>query len=154
MNMVRKKAAGFTLIELMIALVIVAILAAVAYPAYQSHVRKSRRADAMSTLTETVQALERCYTEFNAYNDTNCPVVDAGPTVDLNSNNGFYDLSSLDGGGNETLAANSFTLRATPTNRYDQDKDTQCAEFTVAQTGARAAEDDSGNDTTDLCWSQ
>ena len=37
---------GFTLLELMIAVVVVAILASVAYPSYQAHLRKSRRAEA------------------------------------------------------------------------------------------------------------
>lgn len=43
---------GFSLIELMIAVVVVAILAAVAYPSYQDHLRKSRRASAQAFLME------------------------------------------------------------------------------------------------------
>ena len=44
--------AGFTLIELMIAVVVVAILAAIAYPSYQDHLRKGRRAAAQAFLVE------------------------------------------------------------------------------------------------------
>ena len=43
---------GFTLIELLVTLTIVAILAAVAYPAYQDHMRKGRRAAAQAFLVE------------------------------------------------------------------------------------------------------
>jgi prepilin-type N-terminal cleavage/methylation domain-containing protein len=52
---------GFTLIELMIAVVVIAILAAIAYPSYQDSVRKSRRADAKSALMEHAQFMERTY---------------------------------------------------------------------------------------------
>lgn len=44
----------------MITVVIIGILAAIAYPSYQEQVRKSRRADGM--LMQTAQELERCYT--------------------------------------------------------------------------------------------
>jgi type IV pilus assembly protein PilE len=45
--------AGFTLIELLVTFTIVAILAAIAYPAYQDHMRKGRRAAAQAFLVET-----------------------------------------------------------------------------------------------------
>jgi type IV pilus assembly protein PilE len=50
---------GFTLIEMMITVVIVAILAAVALPSFLDSVRKSRRADAFSAITTVQQAQER-----------------------------------------------------------------------------------------------
>jgi type IV pilus assembly protein PilE len=58
----KRRAGGFTLIEVMIAVAIVAVLAAVALPAYQEQVRKSRRAEAKSALLQTVQLQERFYT--------------------------------------------------------------------------------------------
>ena len=53
---------GFTLIELMVAIVIVGILVAVALPAYQEQVRKGRRAEAKTALLKTMQLQERFYT--------------------------------------------------------------------------------------------
>jgi type IV pilus assembly protein PilE len=58
---------GFTLIELMITLGIVAILAAIAYPAYNDYVIKSRRADAKRGLVTAAQFLERRYSTQNTY---------------------------------------------------------------------------------------
>jgi type IV pilus assembly protein PilE len=49
---------GFTLIELMITVAIVAILAAVAYPSFMEQVRKSRRSDAITALNAVAQAQE------------------------------------------------------------------------------------------------
>jgi type IV pilus assembly protein PilE len=50
---------GFTLLELMIVVAVVAILAMIALPAYFDSVRKSRRADAIASLSAVQQAQER-----------------------------------------------------------------------------------------------
>ena len=59
---------GFTLIEVMIVVAIVAILGAVALPSYQQYVERSRRADAKAVLLEATQFMERVFTERGAYN--------------------------------------------------------------------------------------
>ena len=69
---------GFTLIELMIVVAIIGILAAIAVPQYLDYVTRSRRADGQSTLLQVAQALERCYTQFSAYNNTSCAVSRTG----------------------------------------------------------------------------
>lgn len=65
--MVVRKDTGFTLIELMIAVVIVGILAAIAYPSYIDHVRKARRADAKAALTQLAQQEEALYARTASY---------------------------------------------------------------------------------------
>lgn len=59
--------AGFTLIELMITVAIVAILASVAYPSYKEYVAKSRRSEARTVLSSAQQWMERFYSENFRY---------------------------------------------------------------------------------------
>ncbi|SOO17891.1 Type IV pilin PilE [Xanthomonas citri pv. fuscans] len=64
---------GFTLIELMIVVAVVAILSAIAYPSYTEHVRKSRRAQAKVDLVEYGQLAERFHTVQNTYSGFTLP---------------------------------------------------------------------------------
>jgi type IV pilus assembly protein PilE len=59
--------AGFTLIELMITVAIVALLAAIAIPSYQDSVWKGKRAEAKAAILKALQAEERYYTQNNTY---------------------------------------------------------------------------------------
>jgi len=63
----RRTALGFTLIELMIAVAVMGILMAIAFPGYQAHVRKGRRADAESALLETARKMEVFYARNATY---------------------------------------------------------------------------------------
>ncbi|MES2015151.1 MAG: type IV pilin protein [Pseudomonadota bacterium] len=54
---------GFTLIELMVAVAIIAILSAVAYPSYQESVRKSKRASAKARMSEVAGREQQFYSE-------------------------------------------------------------------------------------------
>lgn len=129
--MKRTHAQGFTLIELLIALVVVGILAAIAIPAYTDSVRKTRRAQAKSDMTEVVQVLERCFTNRNSYdgcfgggNDLPAPLNRSprtGPTV-------FYNLSL------QNVTATDYVVRAQPTG--DQADDV-CARLEIRQNGVR-----------------
>lgn len=63
----KTRSGGFSLIELMIAVAIVGILAGVAYPSYQDHVRKGKRAEARAALMNLLQQQERYMTQQNTY---------------------------------------------------------------------------------------
>ena len=127
---------GITLIELLIVVVIVGILAAVAYPSYQNQVRKTKRADGKAKLMETAQALERCYTRFGSYNDGNC-----GVALPVLSDEGHYKLTGA-------VNATSFTLNAAP--QGDQTRDSTCGTLRLTSTGLQGSQ---GEDTdVNNCW--
>src|SRR4051812_21485501 len=63
----KNRAAGFTLIELVIVIAIIAILAVIALPSYTRQVQKSRRAQGKADLTELAQQLEREFTVNRSY---------------------------------------------------------------------------------------
>ena len=141
-----------TLIEVVIAVAIAALIAGFAYPSYVEHIRKMRRSDAAQSLMRVDQELQRCYSKYRRFDNTECDEVSAGPTVSLVSREGFYQIDSIDPQGNETLAAESFTLFAIP--QGSQAGDDQCAELSLTNASGRGAEDSQGNDTTGLCWRQ
>jgi type IV pilus assembly protein PilE len=131
----RRLAAGFTLIELMIAVAIVAILAAVALPSYQSYVLKSRRADALSLL-QSVQLAQEKHRLSNPTYSANCP---AG--VSCTSQHYSVAISNA--------SATGYTLRATPLSGSPQSKDTTCSWIELKQTAANGAEKDGASAE---CW--
>ncbi len=128
---------GFTLIELMVVVVIVALLAAIALPGYQSSVRKSRRTDARIALSELAQTLERCQTQFGAYDDPACAI--ASPQ---DSPEHHYRITVVRDAGSYTLSAAAQGTQA---------GDGSCASFGLNQLGERSALDGSGA-ATSACW--
>ena len=103
--MKRRAAAGFTLVEMMIVVAMVAILASVAYPSYLSQVAKGRRADGKQALVELAQKLERFYSERGTYVGATLGAGGLYPAVSLG---GHYTLALA----NQTL--DGFSLSATP----------------------------------------
>ncbi|WP_279250932.1 type IV pilin protein [Candidatus Marimicrobium litorale] len=108
MKNVRNHDDGFTLIELMIVVAIVAILISVALPAYQDSVRKSNRSAAQSDLLAFSQAMEKEYgvkfTYANAVAGVTFPAVSP-----IDSDDPKYTLSIT------ALTPDAYTLRASPT---------------------------------------
>ncbi len=135
---------GFTLIELMIVVAIIGILAAIALPQYTDYVTRSRRIDGQSTLLQVAQELERCYTQFSAYNNNSCSVVTAGAVSEASAAPEEFYLVTATGA---ALSASAFTLTATPQNAQATN-DTDCATLTLTHLGVQGA---TGTDTS-RCW--
>ncbi|EAR20903.1 type IV pilin protein [Nitrococcus mobilis] len=140
----RRHTNGFTLIELMITVAIVAIIAAIAYPSYTRHVIKSHRSTGQGKLLEIMQAQERYFTINNSY------------TADL-TDLGYGAASAVPAdGGWYTVAAAACTastinqcvlLTATPQN--SQTADSTCGNLTLSSRGQKGI---SGTGSVGECW--
>lgn len=132
-----KKQRAFTLIEVMITVVIVSIIAAIAYPSYQSYVVKAKRADGMGALLNATSAMER----FGAARNTYATAV-AGTTFvqDVPANDPYYRLSL------SNLGRSTYTITATPINSM-AGKD---GPLTITHAGVKTWTDKNGN--TSNCW--
>jgi type IV pilus assembly protein PilE len=119
--------AGITLIELMIVVAIIGILAAVAYPSYQEHVRKSNRAEAQAFMMDIAQRQQQYLLEARRY----AKDLDELRIEDLPGKVGqFYTLSFVD----QTDTPPAFTIKATPKTGTAQAVD---GELTLSHNGTR-----------------
>jgi len=126
---------GFTLIELMIVVVIIALLAAVALPAYQDSVRSSRRAEARNALMSAQLEQEKYRGNHSTYGDM------AGIGVPATTSNGYYTIAV------DSAGATSFLMTATPVAGTSQASDA-CGTFAVNQMGP----DTSTGYASSECW--
>lgn len=119
-----KKRNGFTLIELMIVLAVVAILAAIAIPAFTQQIRKSRRAEAMKTLADLQLRQERWRASNATYTNT---LSNLGFTSSALPS-GYYTVAASTPGnvtGCTCTTANCYAFTATTAGT--QVKDSKCA---------------------------
>lgn len=139
---------GFSLIELLVVTVIAGILAAVAYPAYTSHIQRSRRADAMAVLTAIVQAQERYRANNTAYAETASTL-----GVDVSKVTPLYDIT-LVGVGNPAGFTAGYVATASVRDGV-QKNDSNCATMSIQLQGGvlqYLASSSANADTRTICW--
>lgn len=150
-----QRSRGFTLIELMIVVAVVAVLAAVALPSYFDSVRKSRRADAIAEVSRVQQLQEQWRANNSTYNNadvssaaTGLRLV-AGTTVATNYDipSGYYNISL-----STASSATGYAVTATGKAGTSQTKDTNCQCMRVTWTGGNAVYE-SANSTSGSCAS-
>lgn len=134
-----QKRRGFTLIELMIVVAVIAILGAIAMPQYLREVRKSRRTAAKTTLLDVASREEKFYATQNAYTGLTQLAYSSSTVQVPSATQDYYNVTLTLG-----TPTNGFTATATP--QGDQSKDT-CGSFSVTNLGVQTA---TGPDTN--CW--
>lgn len=147
--------AGVTLIELLITVVIIGILASIAYPSYQSYVLRANRAAAQGVLMEAAQFLERNYTTNNCYHRSNGDCATArSSNACVTGTAGDVSLAGLCVAPKEgtarhnisftSIVSQSYTLQAVPIGA-----DALCGTLTLTNAGAKG---ESGTGTVADCW--
>jgi type IV pilus assembly protein PilE len=144
-----QKTGGFTLIEMMIVIVVVAILVGIALPAYQNQIRKTKRALGRGELLEVMARQEQYFVNNRQY---------AVSLVSLGSTNPY----SIDADGNEVATdatdriytiqlvsptTTTYTLQAVP--QLAQAEDSFCGTLQITSTGVKS---ESGSGDTKDCW--
>jgi type IV pilus assembly protein PilE len=144
---------GFTLIEVMITVAVVAILSAIAIPSYTAYVQRSKLSDARTVMLAAAQLLERRYTISNTYcveaACTTANVIPASLRVAPETGTATYDLTAA------ALPA-STAAGAPPGQRYvisavprtpNSGVVTQCGILTLNSEGQKGS-----SGTADVCW--
>jgi len=125
---------GFTLIEIMIVIAIIGIVITIGYPSLTEYMKKGRRTEIATLLSEQAQILERYYSKNNVY--TNATGLSAG--------NSFYTIVP-------TLADQAFTLTAVRKSGSSMATD-KCGDFRINNVGTRDMVNAAAGLTAKDCW--
>jgi type IV pilus assembly protein PilE len=157
---------GFTLVELMVTLAVLAILVTIGYPLYNTQLEKGRRIDAQGALRKLGLAQERHFTLFGSY-ATSVAQLNFGPDGLEDGVNDTYAYSKAvtdldyDGDGNPdnyTIAiatdgvASTQDYVVTAIAKGSQAGDTNCYTYSINELGVKGAKNYDGDDQTNLCW--
>lgn len=141
---------GFTLIELMVVVAIIAILAAIGYPSYQEQVAKSRRTDAQRALMEAEQYMRRYFSAKDTFVGAQLPTsVATSPRSGAGA--AMYNIQLIENNAAVTIAtqASTYTLQATRTGGMANDK---CGDLSVTHTGAKKLSNNASGTTLADCF--
>jgi len=140
---------GFTLIEVLVALVIVAITASYAFASYRRYLVRSYRLEAVQALLTAAAEQEKFHLAYGRYSDKLDAVIGnepAGLPVASITPHRRYEMTI------ELAAAGVFRLVAIPLTNGGQGNDTDCRQFSIDESGRRQARDSTGTDSTNRCW--
>jgi type IV pilus assembly protein PilE len=140
-----RRNAGFTLIELMIAIVIVAVLASLAMPSYQNYVRRGQLSEAFTTLADMRVKMEQHYQDNKFYGATNattaCPTLPGHGAFPVAGK--YFTVTCLGG----ATPSQTFTLTATGSGSLTTGYD-----YTLNHAGLKGTTSFHGTSSTAACW--
>ena len=126
---------GFTLVEILLVVALVALFAGIALPLYEKSVTKARRSDAKVALLTVANRQESYMLDRSSYTDN---MVDLGFGVDpMVSEEGYYEIDAA-ACASGTIAS-CYVLTATPRQSSAQAGDSECTRFRLDSTGDRSA---------------
>ena len=140
----RRMLEGFTLIELMIAVAIVAILGMIAMASYSAQIQKSRRTDARSAVMDLAGREEKLFSTTNAYSGvpSDLGYGAVGAVFPITVGSGYYQV-------NVAVANPPVTYVITATAIGSQANDTKCTTLSVDELGSQTS---TGTETAATCW--
>lgn len=145
------RSSGFSLIELMVAVAIVGILAAVVYPSYREHVRRGARADVKAVLMDNVAFVERFASENNGLYRSAAGVAPVLPNLvsprGATGTNVKYNLAFAAG----EPTNRTFQIIATPANSMTGD---DCGSFVINNVGQRESRNTLNSKDMESCWNR
>jgi len=121
---------GFTLVELMVVVAIIAILAAIAVPAFGRYTFRARRVDGQELLLRIANAQERFYATNNHYGSLS----DIGFTGTVTSEKGYYQASFDPAIADGSTSAQTYTAKVTPQDVQATDA---CGPLTINDAGVK-----------------
>jgi type IV pilus assembly protein PilE len=141
------KQTGVNLIELMIVVVIIGIIASMAYPSFTNQIQQTRRADCSGALASLSGAMERHFTVTGSYlgagaPNTGTPAVFAG-TCPVDGSTPTYNLTISE------VTASTYSLQAAPTGPQMGDK---CGTMTLSNRGLKGVAGADAGVTWQECW--
>ena len=146
----KKNCAGFSLVEIMVAVALVAILAAVAIPSYNSGVIKSKRALGKGELMRVVARQEQYFVDNKGYATDLTALGYSGNPYYIDENNdatvaasSIYQIAFASG-----ASASAFIIQAIPQN--SQTSDAECGTLQLSSTGTKSIT--GGSASAGYCW--
>jgi type IV pilus assembly protein PilE len=117
-----RRHAGFTLLEMLIAVAVIGILAAIAYPSYSDHIRRGKIAEALSTLAETRTKMEQFFLDNRTYVGADAANMPCNATIINASAKHFTFACSNLGAGTYTITATGVGGQGMGGFTYDVDQ--------------------------------
>jgi len=136
-----QRPAGFTLIELMITVALLAIITTISVSSYRQYMIRANRTDAAAILLRIAAAQERWFLDNNQYSDDPS---DAELRIGTLSERGYYTVTIE----RDANPAAGYTAKATPVAGSRQSSDSDCQEMSIDETGLRESSPGGIN----VCW--